>query len=136
MQLGQNISIGVYWQRVLALAAELPRVVTLISIEDARTGAVGGVICDALNTDMDRTAAKLLFAGSHRIATAKEIAEYEAAQSKMRAHYANVERERKQQNLTLPPEINNMLELVLRQSRAKDDEKETGAASGQAKKQG
>lgn len=122
MQLGTNISVTEYWERVHSLAADLPAVVTLISIQDDRTGAVGGVICHAVNTERDRTAAKLIFAGSHRIATEPEIADHEKAEATERARLAEVEYRRKAQ-FTLPTELNNLIEVAVRAGRVKDKKK-------------
>ena len=108
MQLGQNISIQ-YWQRVLAIAADLPEVVTVISLGDDRTGARAGAVClcDA------KTAAQLIFARTHRVATEQEIADHEKAQSDERTRLAGIENRRKQ-NFALPSELTDLIAMAVK----------------------
>jgi hypothetical protein len=109
MQIGSNISIHEYWERVLAIAAKLPEVVTVISEGDDRTGARAGAVClcDA------KTAAQLLFSRTHRIATEQEIADYEKAQSEERVRLADLEYKKKQ-NFALPTELTNLIDMAVK----------------------
>jgi hypothetical protein len=68
----ENITIQEYWRRVLALAATLPDVVTVISTPDERLpeeqrGRVQASVVEA------KIAAQLILARSHRLATEDEI---------------------------------------------------------------
>ena|ERR1700733_11436181 len=76
----QNITITEYWRRVRQIQHDLPDAVTLASVPSATMGAnseecdraeVQFVGCDSL------TAAKLLFSGTHRLATKEEAAQRE-----------------------------------------------------------
>ncbi len=122
MQIGENISIHEYWQRVLAIAADLPDIVTVIAEADSRTGAVGGAMCEVDK----KTAAQLIFARSHRIATDQEIVAYEAAQAKERIRLTEVEYKKKQQ-YAMPPEMANIVALAaegLRESQKRDKKRQ------------
>ena len=109
MQIGSNISIHEYWQRVLAIAADLPDVVTVISEGDDRTGARAGAVClcDA------KTAAQLLFSRTHRVATEQEVVDHEKAQSDERVRLADVEYKKKQ-NFALPTELTNLIDMAVK----------------------
>jgi hypothetical protein len=109
MQIGSNISIHEYWERVLAIAAKLPDVVTVISEGDDRTGARAGAVClcDA------KTAAQLLFARTHRVATEQEIADHEKAQSVERTRLTEIEYKRKQ-NFALPSELTDLIRMAVK----------------------
>jgi hypothetical protein len=66
-----------YWREVRELERTLPAFVWLMSVEDRLRGRVGGMIVEAQAAQ----AAKLLHAGSHRVAAPEEIAEHQAKQS-------------------------------------------------------
>jgi hypothetical protein len=59
-----------YWQEVRALERSLPEFVWLVSLEDAKRGMVGGRMAEVGAA----SAAQLLHAKSHRLATEDEIA--------------------------------------------------------------
>lgn len=76
-----NISVQEYWKQVRAIQKTLPEVVKLVSVPDNRPPSAGqrGSAQGAVQfTEAESlVAAELLFAGSHRIATADEIAAQE-----------------------------------------------------------
>ena len=59
-----------YWQEVRALERSLPEFVWLMSLEDPKRGMVGGRMAEV----GAEAAAQRLHSGSHRMATAEEIA--------------------------------------------------------------
>ena len=61
-----------YWREIRAAAASLPADVWLVSLEDAKRGMRGGCMVET----SAETAAKLLHANSHRMATDEEIEAY------------------------------------------------------------
>jgi hypothetical protein len=67
-----NISIQEYWSRLRRIQAGLPEVVALVSTPDDRISESGiaGIFVEVDNL----TAAKHLYARTHRIATSEEIA--------------------------------------------------------------
>jgi hypothetical protein len=66
-----------YWREVRELERTLPAFVWLMTVEDRLRGRVGGMIVEVPAAQ----AAKLLHAGSHRAASAEEIAEHQAKES-------------------------------------------------------
>lgn len=66
-----------YWREIRALESSLPDSVWVVSLEDAKRGMRGGRLVEAAAG----TAAKLLHANSHRLATGEEIEAHRASQA-------------------------------------------------------
>ena len=79
-----------YWRRVRQQESTLPEVSAIVSLDDSRSGVVGGRVFFA-----DReTAAKCIIGGSHRIATPDEITAYESDQRRRFEESTRADRER------------------------------------------
>jgi hypothetical protein len=66
-----------YWQDIRTAAAALPPYVWLVSLDDPKRGMRGGCLVEVAA----ETAAKLLYAVSHRRATDDEIETHHAAEA-------------------------------------------------------
>jgi hypothetical protein len=73
-----------YWQDVRAIEQSLPGVVWLMSLENRAKGQVPGSMAEVAAA----AAAKLVYAKSHRLATAEEIGAHQARQTDLQRQFS------------------------------------------------
>jgi len=86
-----------YWQDIRTAAAALPPYVWMMSLDDLKRGMRGGCMVEVAA----ETAAKLLYATSHRRATDDEIEAYRAAEAA--AHRAAFHQRLRVQGIAVVP---------------------------------
>jgi hypothetical protein len=94
------MNMQVYWREVRRIQAELPDPAVLVSVENVGRGWRGGVVSAA----EPETAAKLIFSGSHRVATPAEIEAHLANEAERKATLeATASAAAGRTRITLPP---------------------------------
>lgn len=113
------MNIREYWQGVRRISDTLPEMVMVMSLDKPERGTTAGQI-----SECDReTAARLIFAGTHRQATDAEVEQYKAAQAETRKAILKAEYERKQQ-FALPEDVANLIKAAV--VRSQEPERKRG----------
>jgi hypothetical protein len=112
------MNIREYWQGVRRIADTLPETVIVMSLDKPERGTTAGQVSEC---DRD-TAARLIFAGTHRQATDAEVEQYKAAQAEIRKSILKAEYERKQQ-FALPEEVSNLIKAAVVRSQQEPERK-------------